>query len=272
MAGGGRGRPPSPEVHWRKFEKFLSGLASPEWLFRGHSDSTWKLRPKIGREDVLGTPWEAASEIGLLEEFKRRARQFESGVDFDDWDWLALAQHFGLPTRLLDWTQNPLVAAYFAVGGAPASTASQIVAVRVRQRDFIDLNGEAQNALRAGTRSPPKPFDARSWPARFLDQGGAAFVRPLIRAPRMISQRGVFSIHSKPAAVWSGFERNVFSRAAEPTSQFRRMTFPPIIFNVPVEFRKHYQMRLAGLGVDASSVMSDLGGLCEALEWRYRNP
>src|SRR2546422_6373760 len=47
----------------------------------------------------------------------------------NEWDWLAIAQHHGLPTRLLDWTYNPLVAAYFAVEEEVAETDSAIYAM-----------------------------------------------------------------------------------------------------------------------------------------------
>ena len=264
----------SPESHWRKFEAFVARLSAPEWVFRGHGDSTWKLRPKIGREDMLG-PWEPEAEINLFQDFCRRARQFEAGVEFNSWDWLALAQHYGLPTRLLDWTENPLVAAYFAVEGG-AETEALIAAVRVRDRDYLNLLGNEQTPTSdsretylgsLGTR--PSPFEGNTWPP--LLNSGVAFLRPLIRASRMVSQRGVFSIHLKPNEEWRGF-RQGFGSGSFGTGVFGKTEPYPALpsFPIPSSFKVHFRMRLAGLGIDASSIMADLGGLCDALEWRYR--
>lgn len=77
-------------------------------IYRGESDDSYKLKCKLGRVVDFN------SEVIMIEEFKRRAIPYLKNKPDNEWEWLALAQHHGLPTRLLDWTTNPLIAAYFA--------------------------------------------------------------------------------------------------------------------------------------------------------------
>jgi hypothetical protein len=72
--------------------------------------------PKVGR---IVPPRSIRSrdtnEKEILRLFKERALRFLDYVPTTDWDWLALGQQYGVPTRLLDRTDTPLVARYFAV-------------------------------------------------------------------------------------------------------------------------------------------------------------
>ena len=79
------------------------------YVFRGMSDSSWSLQTSLER---LGTRPDVV-EHALIRSFRKYAPRGTFALD-SEWEALAVAQHNGLPTRVLDWSISPLVAAHFA--------------------------------------------------------------------------------------------------------------------------------------------------------------
>lgn len=180
-----------------------AGADSHEWWFRGHGRSTFVLLPSLYR-DITDVGDALAMEGRLLREFDNRSRTVQGAAGTrNSWETLFLMQHHRVPTRLLDWSRNLLIATYFAVHDDAAwEDPGDPPCVYVFNSYLWNTNvlGTAGVAGSLGpvtelTEGSMASYAPRAYgtPVGPPQENAVAIAGPEF-APRIIAQRGVFTV------------------------------------------------------------------------------
>ncbi len=155
-----------------------------DWAFRGQANSKWPLMSTLGRylNDYVNEEYWQNQEERIIRIFKRKAHLFLTNVPdlSDTFQWLALMQHHGAPTRLLDFTWSPYVAAFFAL--ERTTTPAAVWAINPKKLFGFWARKERFDEFMNNTES---------------DDIG--FGEPFIMNKRLIAQSGTFIVAKKPA-------------------------------------------------------------------------
>jgi type I restriction enzyme M protein len=129
-----------------EFFKYLEEVQNdPIHVFRGVISKKFELIPKIGRHFVTRTNsskrFDIIEEKLILDLFQQKASSFLKVKESNSLELIVIAQHYGVPTRLLDWTYNPLVAAFFAVENF-CNEDSVIYYAKLPQKNNLDIKSQ----------------------------------------------------------------------------------------------------------------------------------
>lgn len=196
----------------RKFSSFVEKqLASSKdftlW-FRGAGKSSYTLSPSIHRHPQLTTPEKVIDlETRIIDRFNQRAVPFlHKPLDRkNDWEVLFFMQHYRIPTRLLDWSENPFIALYFALTSANFEIEDKKKVYKndaaIWVLDPVVWNREAlkdftyDKGVLSVEESFLNSYKPRTPYANIPQKPLAIFGTH--NSPRIVSQRGVFTVFGK---------------------------------------------------------------------------
>lgn len=216
-----------PETYAEDIDDYLQWVSmvsskGGKVVFRGQR-KYWPLLPSISRDDIKPDSF-IHVEKKLFETFKDKASPCLHLKPQSDWDWLVVGQHHGLPTRVLDWSIDPLVALFFATEKSDLEDSQpEVWALRVSKEDIIENLDESRPFY--GTRS--KLFETN------------------FMIPRIEQQKGCFILFKHIDKKDIGFiplEKNSYLRGKIEKIRFFQRLVPPL--KKQLEIRSYIRSRL----------------------------
>lgn len=231
-------------------------------LFRGHSRADVPLSSGLSRHDGR----QVVLEKHLLRNFKKYARSHLEPNEHEPsnfWHWIALAQHHGLPTRLLDWTYSPLIAAHFACWDFQEFDRDGAIWMVDSHRAHDLLSDNLRGLLRAQgahvftdemLSEEIASFEELSAPQRNT-AGQVLFFEPPSLSARIVNQYACFSVQIGEAGsldTWLCDNPNIWQKVV-----------------IPAELKWEIRDKLDQSNITERVLFPGLDGLCAWLSRQY---
>lgn len=251
---------------------FYHPIAHLKTLYRGHSDNTWEVLPSAFRDydDFL-------NERLYLREFQRELPNECSGLTY--FDILVKAQHYGIPTRLLDFTLNPLVALYFAcekncdIDGQVLIFQNSAVFIQeeitfqliihyvFKYKHGVDWTSDMRRKLyKSVERDDDFYFIASEQLIEdiFTATGLPQFVLPKLSNDRIRAQQGAFAIFHTPVEKETEINKGKTRKFAVPKKDIDVGLKPSKIICIPAYEKEKILWELDCLGINKAALFPEL--------------
>lgn len=252
-----------------QIEAALARTGGLVW-YRGSGRTSYLLLPGLYRHPTISTAEELLQlEIKILNRFKQRSVPHIGYSTRTNWEYLFLMQHSRVPTRLLDWTENPYIALYFALtsalGNVVGGTTTYTEDAAVWVLDPASWNRKALDDISyAGTVLSAEDEELRGHePARpaSLVKSEPVAMYGTYNSARIVAQRGVFTVFGKSL----NDMEHTHTTNSYPTESLLKLVIPAV--NI-----ESVLAAIIGSGITDSVVYPDLDGLALEIRRYFKYP
>lgn len=248
---------------WKDYKDFVNDL-SENWAYRGQANSHWVLNNAIERTDFIH--FHKNIEAEFVAEFQRGARNYLTKDETPEHliEWLALMQHHGAPTRLLDFSKSPFIAAYFAfeicIPRHDHKIAVWAINVKFLKAKAIEILSEE---YKEDFRENQNLINEKLFEKIFYkyEKNMVFPVEPFRMNRRYSLQQSIF--------VSTGKSSEPFMKQLEFLGEF--ISQAVIKIEVPAIFQKEVLRDLQTMNLNRASLFPDLDGYAASLRLRYNS-